>query len=405
MEVFVAKQPIFNNKKKVIAYELLYRDSAANFFNTSIGDSRATSILLSNTYFNFGIDMLLQDKIAFINFDKVLINNDVALLLDKDKIVIEILENVVPDKAFMKKLKNLKEEGYILALDDFTLDYKYNEIVEIVDIIKVDFLLCSKLDTKIIINKYSPLNKIFIAEKIETEEEFKYAKKLGYQYFQGYFFSKPIIERSRKIESIEINYIRLTDEINKKEPNYKTIAMIIENDLDMSYKLLRVVNSYSLLSKVSSIQHAISLMGMDELRKWVLLVLIGELSFNKPTEVLRISILRSKFAELLSEKTSYRARKHELSFVGLFSMIDVLLQKSLDSIFSELNISDDIKLAIKVDPKSKLYPVYKLVIDYEMGNWDSVVESIKNLQINAKVSDIYIQAVKYTDEMIKFIED
>ena len=157
-----------------------YRDSAANFFNSEIGATKATSILLSNSYFNFGIEMLLEDKRAFINFDKVLIKNEVPLLLDKSKIVVEILEDVIPDKNFMTKLKELKNSGYILALDDFTIDYPYKEIIEIVDIIKVDFMLSSKEDIKKIIKKYSNGNKKFLAEKIENVDEFNNAVSLLY---------------------------------------------------------------------------------------------------------------------------------------------------------------------------------------------------------------------------------
>ena len=405
MDVFVARQPIFDINKAVVAYELLYRDSAANFFNSEIGATKATSILLSNSYFNFGIEMLLEDKRAFINFDKVLIKNEVPLLLDKSKIVVEILEDVIPDKNFMTKLKELKNSGYTLALDDFTIDYPYKEIIEIVDIIKVDFMLSSKEDIKKIIKKYSNGNKKFLAEKIENVDEFNNAVSLGYDYFQGYFFSKPIMVQGKKIESLEISYIKLTNEINKEEPNYKIIASIIESDLDMSYKLLKIVNSYSLSSKVNSIPHAVSLMGISELRKWASLVLIGELSFGKPTEVLRLSILRSKFAELLAEKSSYKPKKHELALVGLFSMIDVLLQKPLDTIFSQLRISDEVQMAIKLDSKSELFPIYKLVIDYEMGNWEEIDKDIKSLKILRNIPDIYIQAVKTTDDIVKFIKE
>ncbi len=405
MDVFVARQPIFDRKKSVVAYELLYRDSPANFFNSSIGATKATSILLSNSYFSFGIDMLLEDKRAFINFDKVLIKNEVPILLDKNRVVVEILEDIIPDKNFIYKLKELKNKGYILALDDFTKDYQYKEIVDIVDIIKVDFMLSSKEDIKEIIKKYSDGKKKFLAEKIENLDEFNDALELGYDYFQGYFFSKPIMVQSKKIDSLELSYIKLTEEISKDEVDYKIIASIIESDLDMSYKLLKIVNSYSLSSKVNSIPHAISMMGISELRKWASLVLIGELSFGKPTEVLRLSILRSKFAELLAEKTLYRQKKHELALVGLFSMIDVLLQKPIDTIFSQLHVSDEIKLAIKLDSKSELYPIYKLVIDYEMGNWKEMDKDLKLLDIFRNIPDIYIQAIKITDNILNFIKE
>jgi EAL and modified HD-GYP domain-containing signal transduction protein len=115
--------------------------------------------------------------------------------------------------------------------------------------------------------------------------------------------------------------------------------------------------------------------------------------------------LRSKFAELLAEKSSYKPKKHELALVGLFSMIDVLLQKPLDTIFSQLRISDEVQMAIKLDSKSELFPIYKLVIDYEMGNWEEIDKDIKSLKILRNIPDIYIQAVKTTDDIVKFIKE
>ena len=149
--------------------------------------------------------------------------------------------------------------------------------------------------------------------------------------------------QGKKIESLEISYIKLTNEINKEEPNYKIIASIIESDLDMSYKLLKIVNSYSLSSKVSSIPHAVSLMGISELRKWASLVLIGELSFGKPTEVLRLSILRSKFAELLAEKSSYKPSESDIIPIFLKFALDAEFTLYIIQINSATNAESSLK--------------------------------------------------------------
>ena len=140
MDVFVARQPIFNRDKEIVAYELLYRNSLKNFFDPSVSSSKATSILITNSHINIGMDNLVEDKYAFINFDSTLINNDIPSLLNKDSVVIEVLEDVKPDRVFLSNLLALKKQGYKLALDDFTLDYPYQNTIPLYDIIKLDFM-------------------------------------------------------------------------------------------------------------------------------------------------------------------------------------------------------------------------------------------------------------------------
>ncbi len=400
MDIFVARQPIFNRNKEVIAYELLYRDSPANFFNTSVSSSKATSILLANSYFTMGINNLIEDKRAFINFDKVLINNSIPLLLDKNNVVVEILETVVPDAEFIIKVKELKKNGYLIALDDFPIDYPYPELIEMADIIKVDFMQSSRSEIKEIIEKHSNGKRGFVAEKVETREEFKFALDLGFDYYQGYFFSKPVVIKSKSLQSIYTQYLRIYSELNNPEPDYIKIATIIEQDLDMSYKLLRLVNSHSLVSEVKSIRHALSMVGIDEIKNWLNLIFLHAACEGKATEILRLSLVRSKFAELICDTAGLNKIKYEVSLAGLFSMIDVLLERPMSSLFAELKFSEDIKNAILLNPNSKLYLVYKTVIDYEKGNWSQLEDDMKAIKKDLHLSSLYFEAVKTTNTLL-----
>jgi len=141
MNVYAARQPIFDKSGEVIAYELLYRDNENNFYKSTLRDSAATSILLLNSYLNLGLHHLTEDKRGFINFGPILILDDIPKLLAKDKVVIELLESVKPTKELLDEIKELKEEGYIIALDDYVSGYPYDKILELADIVKVDFLL------------------------------------------------------------------------------------------------------------------------------------------------------------------------------------------------------------------------------------------------------------------------
>ena len=154
MDVFVARQPIFDRNKEIMAYELLYRNSLKNFFDPTVSSTKATSILITNSHINIGMDNLVEDKYAFINFDAALINNDIPALLSKSRVIIEVLETVEPDRVFLSNLIDLKKKGYTLALDDFTLDYPYQNTLPLYDIIKVDFMLAGVDGAKKIIEKY-----------------------------------------------------------------------------------------------------------------------------------------------------------------------------------------------------------------------------------------------------------
>ena len=396
MDIFVARQPIFNRDNEIVAYELLYRNSLKNFFDESVNSSKATAILITNSYINIGMENLIEDKIGFINFDQTLINNEIPKLLNKDKVVIEVLETVIPDRKIMSNLINLKREGYTLALDDFTLEYQYMKTVPLYDIIKVDFIQTGLSGAEEIIKRFSNGKNKFLAEKVETAEEYNKAYELGYDYFQGYFFSKPQVVKSKSTSGIKYQYLRIKEEMQKEEPDFGEIERIIESDVDMSYKILKLVNTFSLTSEVSSIRHAISILGLKEIDKWLNFIMLQNFTKEKPSELVKMSVIRSKFAELIAMNSNKRNQRYQASLIGLFSLIDAILGKTKEKVLSEIPMTEDVKKAIMLDKSSTLYPIMDIILSYEEAEWDKIDEISKEIQLDVnKVPELYLQAIKW----------
>ncbi|MBM7556875.1 EAL and HDOD domain-containing protein [Halanaerobacter jeridensis] len=207
MESYVARQPIFDQNKEVYAYELLYRGAGDNINKDFDGDD-ATSEVLTNTFSNIGIETITKGKKAFINFTSNLLEKEIHSLFDDDILVVEILEDVKITKEVVKTCCNMKKEDYIIALDDFVFDSSYRPLLKIADIIKVDFLITSKQERKDIVDLANNYNIKLLAEKVETKKEFKEAKKMGYNYFQGYFFEKPEILEGKDLPVYPTNYFQ-----------------------------------------------------------------------------------------------------------------------------------------------------------------------------------------------------
>jgi EAL and modified HD-GYP domain-containing signal transduction protein len=260
----VARQPILNRKKETVAYELLFRsiNKQAKFNGT-----QATAEVLTSSLDLIGLDNLTRGKQAFINFTAELIKSEIIELLPQQKIGIEILETVNVDQEIIDCSKKVKDSGHILLLDDFIYQKELIPLIKIADIIKIDFLETKGRQRKEIMNliKNNYNSKVkFLAEKIENYGEFKSAYEMGYDYFQGYFFTRPDTISTRKIPSYKFNYLEVINELNSLDPDFKKISKIIKNDLSMSYSLLRTINAAIYGYQISSIKQAVALLGINK---------------------------------------------------------------------------------------------------------------------------------------------
>ncbi len=400
MDIFIARQPIFDKHIKVAAYELLYRSGRTNAA-LSGGDS-ATSSVIINGLLMIGLETLTDKKKAFINFTRNLLVDGTATVFPTETLVVEVLEDVESDPLLLESLKRLKALGYTIALDDYVESYVFEDIVALVDIIKVDFLLCDMSEITRIAKRFKGTRVRLLAEKVETQEQFEIAAKLGYTYFQGYFFEKPSIVASKDMQGIKVSHIQILKELGGDEPDFSRIAAAIESDLALTYKLLRLVNSaaYHGSSRITSIQQALVRLGMKEIRKWTALIMMRDAGEKKPEELVRASLVRARAMERLAEKVKLGSRKTEFFLLGVFSMIDVIMDRSLADILEELPLDDQIKKALLGEP-NVLRKGLDIITAYERADWDSLerLGGMGRGMTDEMLFDSYFEAIKWTQEL------
>lgn len=397
MDVYVARQPIFDRNMNIFGYELLYRRSMNNFYE-GLDDNQATAELINNAFLTMHFHELTSGTKAFINFSQDMLIEEIPLLLPQESIVVEILERVEVSDSLIAACKKLKEEDYIIALDDFVFNESYLPLIELADIIKIEF---STVDLDIqqgLINKYKKKIK-FLAEKVETREEYQLALNMGYDYFQGYFFSKPVIMKSKEIGSLNINIIRILDLLKEKEPDYQKMTEIIETDLGLSYKLLKLANSviFGTRNKIHSIKHALVQLGIIELRKWIYVLMLKDIQNLENKELIKTCLIRAKLMELIAVETGNNDKKSEYFLTGMFSSVDVLMNRNMKELTNELPLTVDVKKAL-LGENNEIKKILDMVINYE--TWDREEIHNKDIDITQETfMSSYIEALMWVSKL------
>ncbi len=397
MDVFVARQPIFNRHKNIFAYELLFRTGMANAFPDIDGET-ATSSLLSSSFFTVGIEQISGGSTAFINFTHDLLLRGTPTMFPARNIMVEILEDVRPDAEIITACEDLVSQGYQLALDDFVFSEEWRPLVAMAKIIKIDFMLTDMAEIREIVETVKPYGCKLLAEKIETHEEFEQAKEMGFVYFQGYFFARPEVIKNKDIPSSQLSLLQLMAEINRVEFDVDAMERIINQDVSVSFKLLKYLNSayFSRITPISNIRQAIAFLGERGVRQFVSLIATSKLSENKPTELIRTSIIRARFLEQLAIETK-KDNSGDYFMLGLFSHIDAMLDCSMKSLMDQLPISDSVKTAL-VEREGDMFLFLRAYEEYELGDWNKFDKSIESICCDKnKVIDFYMNAVGWAD--------
>lgn len=399
MEIFVARQPIFDALQRVYGYELLFRSGLDNYFDQSDPD-QATLKVINHAMLVFGFNAITRTSKAFINFTRDLILQKVVSLLPKDQAVVEILENVTVDDALIQACRELKEQGYLLVLDDF-IENGFEPLIELADIIKVDFMSTGPAQRLAWVEKYAPRGIKLLAEKVETREEFEQAIEMGFSYFQGYFFSKPVILSRKDIPGFKLNYLQMLQEINRPEVDIEQIDQIIKRDQALCYKLLRYIDSaqFAWRSKISSIKQALILLGDANIKKWVNLVVLTSMAADKPLELVTCSVVRGRFFESLAAVLQKPDRALDFFLMGMFSFIDAITGRPLDETLAEISLAEDIAQAL-LGGKNALAPLLELGQACEKAQWEKIARLAQQLEISeADVFVSYADAVEWANEI------
>lgn len=395
VQLFVARQPIFNSDKSIFGYEILFRSGFANFFDPSTDQDYASGRTLSDTFMTFGIDSLTGGRKAFLNFTQKHLEEEVPAIFPKDHLVIEILETVEPTPKLVAAVRKMKEAGYTIALDDFQYDPRFDELISLADIIKVDFMLSPPEERKALVKRLGGQGIRFLAEKVETNEDFLEGLEMGYTLFQGYFFAKPQVMKGKDIPGVKLNHLELLKEVNSPDFNFSKVESVIRRDLSLSYKFLRFINSaqFGFKSEVTSIRHALTILGIRGVRTWLSLVALTSLGEDKPKELVITAFIRALFMEKLSHETDLEGDGSDLFLVGLFSVIDAILDQPMEELVSELPLSQEVKDALTGKP-NRLRMFYNLMLAYEQGDWPAFENHCAQIKLQERlVPTIYFNVV------------
>ena len=400
MEHFIARQPIFDTKGRVYAYELLFRSGLHNYFDCDDADHAAASVI-ANSNLLFNLDEMTGGTKAFINCTHTVLVKDLMTTLPRQQAVVEVLEDVEPDEKIIEACRRLKSLGYTLALDDFVYHENFEPLLELADIIKVDFLLSDVEEQERLAKTMIPRGIKMLAEKVETHEVYEHAKQMGYQLFQGYFFAKPVIISRKDIPTNKVQFLRILKDIHAQEVDFKKLALTIQSEVSLSYKLLKLINSaaFALRHKVTSILQALSLLGLREIRSWVSLLSIASMADDKPAELVVSSLIRARLCEQLAQPCKMGDRQSDMFLMGLFSLLDTIMSRPIDEILEEITVEDDIVEALTGEPGT-LRSVLDLVIAMEKGEWEEVSRLAAELQIEEQpLSAAYLDAVKWAQDI------
>ena len=398
--IYVARQPIFDLHMEVYAYEILFRNSANNSANIADGN-KATSTLLTNTFVEMGIDEIADNHIAFINLTRDFLVGKIPLPVGPEKVVLEILEDISADPESIAGTRALAKKGYTLALDDFVMSDMNQDLIPFASIIKIDIRPFDANGLRRQVAKLAPYKVKLLAEKVETREEYTLCKQLGFELFQGYFFSKPKMISAKQVPANSLTVLEILAKLQAPDCDLKELETVISYDVGISYKPLRIINSsyYSLNKKVESIQHALVILGLKTLKSWITVIALS-LVDDKPRELVTMTMIRAKMCENLADK--FGCKSEAAFIVGLFSMLDALLDQPLAHLLLNLPLAEDIVAGLmhRTGPTGRLL---SFVIAYEQGDWDLACTTENSLTHNDAVA-AYFSALQWTHQVSQQIQ-
>jgi c-di-GMP-related signal transduction protein len=398
-DLFVARQPIFDLELKVVAYELLFRDSPLNSYPNVNGDA-ASAQTIHRALNVFGLEALAGNRRLYFNVTRQVLLSGLMHSLPPRLTTVEILESVAPDAEVIAACEALKKAGFGLALDDFVFSPGYEPLIALADVIKVDFLQTTGGERRAVVARHRRTGCGFLAEKIETLAEQADAVACGYTLLQGYFFARPQMLSAREIPTYKLNHLRLLQLVNDAELDVGKLQEVIKQDVSLSMKLLTYLNSamFGWYQRVTSIQQALVLLGERPFRKWVAVLAIAGLSGDLPNEVVVMSLVRARFCERMAGRIG--GNELELFLSGMLSLLDVMTGRPLAEATAQLHISEGLRAALltRAGPMGMLLDMVQF---FERADWPMVASLAQALHVDeGAFAEAYREAVEWADQVL-----
>ena len=399
--IFIGRQAIYDKHLNVFAYELLSRSNAEHneAFVGEHNANQATTLVMLNALTEIGLQQIVGDHPAFINLTYDFLIGRCPIPDVHNHIVLEILGDVEVNDELIAAVRKLSDSGYKIALDDFIYHDKMLPLIEIADIIKIDILQLDENNLREHVKKLKLFNVELLAEKVETPEQYDLCKELGFNYFQGYFFCKPKIVGNQRAPTNRITIVNLLSKLQNPDVNIEELEILISEDLALSYRLLKYINSasFSLRREVDSIQHAIVMLGLNTIRSLANLMLMSKID-DKPISLLIIAIIRAHMCEQLAINVD-KKMKDSFFTTGLFSVIDALMDSSMEDIVAQLPLTIELKDAL-LEQKGIMGEALKCCIAFERADWENVKFQNLDAQIIQKA---YFDALVWSNSAVSLV--
>jgi EAL and modified HD-GYP domain-containing signal transduction protein len=389
--VFIARQPILDREESLFAYELLFRKKQADANASVINDVEATAQVLDNALNNVGIAKLVGNHLAFINCSYEFLTSEILYMLDSKTFVLEILETVEIDEKIIEAVKDFHGMGYKIAIDDFVptqekLD-RLSPLLPYLSFVKLEFPALDNANIKKTVKIFHEKDIKVLAEKIETQENFRECYDAGCDFFQGYFFAKPENFSARKLNTNIIEVFELMKSVDKRA-DFAHLEAQFKRQPELLVNLIKYLNSasFGLRSKIKSIKHAIALLGYDNLKRWLLILAYAGSNekINEHSPLLINAIHRAKFFEELSKFLKLSENVTEKAYLmGLISHLDMIYKVPMQSVLEQMNLDTEINQAI-INKNGILGELFTLLQAIEADNLDKVELSLTNLSLSTE---------------------
>ena len=394
IDIYVGRQPIFNRNLEVIAYELLFRSGSQNNHAMILGGDTASAQVMMNVFGEMGLEEVLGQHKGFINFTEGLLLREYQPFFPKKKVVIEVLEDISVSPQLISSLTKLKELGFKIALDDYIFNPELQPLERFADIIKVEI---TQVGPKKLVEHAARLKAQgiqLLAEKVETREQYEFCLKLGFDYFQGYFFAKPKIIEGKRLPNNKLTILELLSKVYDPDVDMHSLSDIISKDVSLSQKLLKFVAETNHTGiQISSIHDAVLRFGLNRLKSWASMLVLSGVD-DKPVELFTTALTRAKFCELVGGKIG-KASIDSYFTVGLFSCLDAVMDAELSSLIKKLGLEPTVEAAL-LEEQGDLGQVLTMVKGLEQGKTDFIVpDSITATE----ASSLYLKAMQFAENV------
>jgi len=397
---YIARQAILDRNSKTIGYELLFRDSKENKF-PEIDQDVASSKLIIQNHLQGDIKAISLGKVAFINFTEKCLINKYPLMFDKTSIVIELVGHSSPTDRLIKILKYYSEKGYKIALTEYDVDDRWDDLFPYLSIIKVDIEKINPKRLQPIIQRIKPFNIKLAAEKVETNYQLQSLAEVGFNFYQGYFYHEPEMVEGQTLAPIKTQMLNLISETFNTPLDYDKIADIISHDVNLTVGLLKMVNNVATSTRVeiTSLKQATAYLGEDKLKQFVTILALSKLTTSRTDEVSKQALITAKLMNSLASESVFKEISDFAFITGLLSAIEVILSMPINEIVKTMPLASPIIKAL-VDKDGLLGELLSLTTDYITGNGENINELIEAYSLDKeKIHKEFVEASLWCQEL------